>query len=408
MNTELFLARKDKLATHMLDGDLAVIFANEIPNMPVPFLQDKDFYYFTGLEIPNAIYLLTKVKDKAVAMLFIERGIPAMEVWEGKKMTLVEAKELSGIETVQYLDLFRATISKMLAGVKRVVINTKPISMDSGLDKRNNFVQKARERNIQLAFMPLSEIMPKLRSEKDAWEIEQLQKAIDITEKGIRRIYKEARAGQNECVLEAMLRYEIIASGAKHLGFTPIIASGQNATTLHYEDNNCEIGENDLVLLDVGAAYNNYSADISRTFPVSGKFTDRQKEVYTEVLSIQKQIIEMIKPGVTFLELNTETNKLISASLKKLGLINEDNEFKKYYMHSFGHHLGLETHDVSDRDMPLTAGCVITVEPGIYIKEENIGIRIEDDILVTEDGYKNLSASIPKEIEELERLININ
>ena len=332
MLKEQFVLRKDKLVAEMGDGDLAVIFANEIPAMPVAFLQDKDFYYFTGLELPNAIYTVSKIKNKAVTMLFIERGIPEREVWEGKKMSIDEAKTLTGIDNVQYLDIFRSAISGVLQGVKQVLVNTLPTQMDGSLDKRYKFVQKARERNIQLSFVPLSTVMPKLRMEKDSWEIEQLQKAIDITEKGIRHIYQKAEAGMNECVLEAMLRFEAVASCAKHQGFSPIIAAGGNATTLHYEGNNCIIDENVLVLLDVGSAWNNYSADISRTFPISGKFTNRQKEVYGEVLHIQKSIIEMVKPGVTMMELNAETNKLMVVSLKKLVFIDEESDLASFFI----------------------------------------------------------------------------
>jgi Xaa-Pro aminopeptidase len=394
----------DKLAEQMQTGDLAVIFANELPTQPVAFLQDKNFDYFTGLQIPKAIFLLQKIKDKTVPALFIERGIPEREVWEGKKLTLEAAKELTGIENIQYLDLFRSYISAKLPTITRLIVNTNHTHMDDALDRRGNFVRKARERFIQLDCLALNKLMPALRMEKDEWEVEQLSRAIELTEKGIRRIYREAKAGMNEAELEAILRFEAVANQAKHLGFSPIIASGENATTLHYENNNCEIGENELVLLDVGAAWNNYSADISRTFPVAGKFSPRQKEVYAAVLSIQKEIIAMIKPGVTMQELNSKTLELIGKALKDLGLIQDNSEIRKYYMHSIGHHLGLDTHDLSDNSKPLTAGCVITVEPGIYIKAEKIGVRIEDDILVTETGYRNLSESIPKEIADLEKL----
>ncbi|MCK4653865.1 MAG: M24 family metallopeptidase, partial [Candidatus Cloacimonetes bacterium] len=202
---------------------------------------------------------------------------------------------------------------------------------------------------------------------------------------------------------EALLIYEARKNGIKHMAFKPIIASGKNAATLHYEKNNSKIGKNDLVLLDVGASYNNYSADISRTFPVSGKFTKRQKAVYEEVLNINKAIIKMIKPGVSLPDLNKRTIELITEALIRLKLIKDKKDYKKYYMHSVCHHLGMDAHDIGKRDSILKAGNIITVEPGIYIPEEKIGVRIEDDILVTKDGYKNLSENIPKEIKELEK-----
>ncbi|HOQ80410.1 MAG TPA: M24 family metallopeptidase, partial [Candidatus Cloacimonadota bacterium] len=213
------------------------------------------------------------------------------------------------------------------------------------------------------------------------------------------------RPGMMEYELEAMLHFEMQKKGCRNYGFVPIVAAGKNAATLHYVDNNTIIEDNQLVLLDVGASQNNYSADISRTFPVNGKFTDRQKEVYQEVLNIQKEIIAMVKPGVSMGDLNKRTRELMFASMTKLGLIKEESEIIKHYMHGIGHHLGLDVHDIGARDSVLKEGMVITVEPGIYIADEAIGIRIEDDVLVTADSHRVLSAFIPKEIDELERLL---
>jgi Xaa-Pro aminopeptidase len=241
-----------------------------------------------------------------------------------------------------------------------------------------------------------------LRSVKTKWEIEQMQKAIDITGDGIKNIFKKSKIGMMEYELDAILKYEINRNGLKHIGFKSIIASGKNAATLHYEQNDSKIGKDEMALLDVGAACNGYSADISRTFPVSGKFTKRQKEVYSEVLAINKKIIKMVKPGIGMKELNEKTVELIQKSLIKLKLIKDKKDYRKYYMHSIGHHLGMDTHDLGARDSVLEVGNVITIEPGIYIPEEKIGVRIEDDILVTKTGYKNLSENIPKEINELE------
>ncbi|MCD6102248.1 MAG: Xaa-Pro dipeptidase, partial [Candidatus Cloacimonetes bacterium] len=240
---------------------------------------------------------------------------------------------------------------------------------------------------------------------------------------GIRSILEHAKPGMMEYELEAYFKFECIKRGEKKLAFSPIVASGKNATILHYEKNNSKIEKNDLVLLDVGAKYQEYNADISRTFPASGKFNKRQKEVYNEVLQIQKKIINSVKPGITIKELQTKTIELITEALFRLKLItkkskvspppspdisgaatDDSEEYKKYYMHGVSHHLGLDTHDLSDREEKLQVGNVITVEPGIYIKEEKIGVRIEDDVLVTKNGCEVLSSKIPKEIEEIERI----
>ena len=262
-----------------------------------------------------------------------------------------------------------------------------------------------KERYPQIAIQCITEKISPLRKIKSEWEIMQLQKAIDVTGKGILDIWENAQAGMMEYELEAMLFYRIQRSGLKHWGFAPIIASGINAATLHYEKNDCQIGTNDLVLMDVGASYMNYSADISRTFPISGVFSERQKDVYSAVLRVQKEIISMIHPGVSLMDLQKRTRELIAQELIELKLITEASEVGKYYMHGVSHFLGMDTHDVGGRTAILEPGNVITVEPGIYIPEERIGVRIEDDVLVTEEGYCVLSQNIPKEISEIEEIL---
>ena len=403
MDIKLLNERHGKIGKQINENDIVILFANSIPKYPHSFLQDNNFFYFTGLKIPNAVLLIQKVKDKTVLHLFIERGIPEMEVWEGKKMTKKEATKISGIKTVSFLDEFERKINFYLSTTKKCYINIGAGNISSPISKRHEFTKKITEQFPHVQIEDTTSIVKLLRIVKDKWEVKQIQQAIDATGSGIKRIYKEAKAGMMEYELEAMLRYEILKKGFNHLGFRPIIASGINAATLHYEHNNSKIGENDLILLDVGAACNNYSADITRTFPVAGKFTKRQRAVYKEVLNINKKIIKMIKPGIGLVELNQKTIELIQEALIRLKLIKKKEDYRKYYMHSVSHHLGMDTHDLGARDSVLKEGNVITVEPGIYISEEKIGVRIEDDILVTKKGSKNLSQNIPKEIEELEK-----
>ncbi|OQX71997.1 MAG: hypothetical protein B6D62_00420 [Candidatus Cloacimonas sp. 4484_275] len=404
MIEKTFFQRRQKLADLLNANEMVVIFAASMPNYPRKFLQDNNFLYFTGLEIPEAVFVLKKVKNKIISELFIERGIPEREVWDGKKMTKEEAAELSGIEKVFFLDEFSDKISAGLSETETCFVSFNYSTIDKPLDKQQEFMRKSRNVFPQVRFANAVKLIRNLRVIKDEWEINQMKKAIEVTGMAILEIYQKAKPGMKEYELEAILQYHILKNGLKHQGFLPIIAAGKNATTLHYIRNDSEIGKNDLVLLDVGAACNNYSADISRTFPVAGKFTDRQKAVYREVLNIQKEIIEMVKPRVGLVELNKKTNELIAEALIRLKLISDKKDFRKYYMHSVSHHLGMDTHDVGARDSVLEAGNVITVEPGIYIPEEGIGVRIEDDILVTENGYEILSADIPKEIEDLENL----
>ncbi len=408
MNINLLKKRRKKLFGQLEDNELALIFAASKPgdpDYPCYFLQDDNFLYFTGLEIPDAVFVFCKIKNKPVVHLFIERTIPEMVVWEGEKLTFDKAVKISGIEKISFLDEFERKISMLLYPISKCYVNIGSGNLNSLLSKQQDFIKKTRDRFPHIIFKDITDKMRPLRLIKDKWEIEQLQKAIDITGKGIVQIMKKAQPGMMEYELEAILNYEVTKNGLRHMGFKSIIASGINAATLHYINNNSKIGKNDLILLDVGAACNNYNADISRTFPVSGKFTPRQKAVYQEVLNINKKIIEMVKPGIPLTKLTEKTVELITASLVKLKLITKKEDYKKYYMHNVSHHLGMDAHDIGKRDSILEVGNVITVEPGIYITGEKIGIRIEDDILVTKDGYKNLSIKIPKEIEELENII---
>lgn len=399
--------RLEKLAEQLNNNEAVILFSNGNPEGGVNrFEQDKNFLYFTGLEIPNARLMLVKVNDKLASTLFIARNIPERIVWEGAKMYPEEATEISTIESVKFLDEFKSVATSTLAmgRFKKVFVNYSHLDIDQPLTERHLFVEKLKQIQPNLLFENFNEIVRPLRQIKDEFELEQMQRAIDITGKGLNVIFKKSRIEMFEFELEAMLYNEMLSTGLRFWGFTPIIACGKNAATLHYIDNDTQIADGEMVLCDVGASCYGYSADITRTFPIDAKFTPRGKEVYEEVLNVQKEIIAMIKPGATMVELNEKTNELITNACHKLGLIKEDSDYKKYYMHSVGHHLGLDTHDLSLRNTVLEAGMVITVEPGIYIPEESIGVRIEDDILVTEKGNKVLSAAIPKEVKDLEAL----
>ena len=396
--------RFEKLAEQMKNNEAVILFSNDSTHEVNRFEQDKNFLYFTGLEIPNSRLLITKFADKLSQSLYIERNIPERIVWDGAKMYPEEATEISTISNVKFLDQFDENIVATLTSlsITKVYVNYHVGDLNKALDLRLSYIKDLKNRIPSLAVADFINLVRPLRQIKDEFELEQMQKAIDITGEGLDVIFNFAEAGMFEFELEAMLYNEMLSNGFRFWGFTPIIANGKNATTLHYIDNDTEIEENAMVLCDVGASCYGYSADITRTFPIGEKFTPRAREVYQEVLNTQKEIIAMIKPGATMQQLNERTNELITKSCHKLGLIKEDSEFRKYYMHSIGHHLGLDTHDVGARNSVLEAGMVITVEPGLYIPEESIGVRIEDDILVTETGYKVLSEDIPKEVEELE------
>ena len=425
MVKQFFISNRKKLFRMMDDNSLAIFYAARTGHsiLPTEFVQDKNFYYLSGLNVPNAKLIMHKKGKKNMELLFIERNIPELEVWLGKKMSKEDAKKISGIETVYHTDEFERHLHSYALSSDMCYYDYETSLIDTNLSYSLAQLNLIKEHYPTIRIEKVTPFLSKLRMRKNKEEIENIKKAISYTNEGIRSILEHAKPGMMEYELEAYFKFECIKRGEKKLAFSPIVASGKNATILHYEKNNSKIEKNDLVLLDVGAKYQEYNADISRTFPASGKFNKRQKEVYNEVLQIQKKIINSVKPGITIKELQTKTIELITEALFRLKLItkkskkspspspdisgaatDDSEEYKKYYMHGVSHHLGLDTHDLSDREEKLQVGNVITVEPGIYIKEEKIGVRIEDDVLVTKNGCEVLSSKIPKEIEEIERI----
>lgn len=404
MNAAVTKPRREALANLMESQQLVIIFAKAEPEGIEKYTQDNNFLYFTGLQTPDAILCVYKIAGKVSEMLFIQRGIPEREVWDGKKLTSDEAREITGIKNISYLEDFYSTLSMYCPTLQKIWSNIGNPVINNPLPYALHKLQPMRALYPSLLIENVNHLVRPLRAVKSEWELMQMQRAIDLTGKGILEVINHARTGMHEYELEATLYYHLQKKGVKTWGFAPIVGAGVNAATLHYKQNDCLIKDNDVVLMDVGASYLNYSADITRCFPMSGKFSPRQREVYLEVLAVEKEIITLVKPGVGMNELNEKTNELIQQALIRLGLIEDPKDFRRYYMHSIGHHLGMDTHDLGARDSILEQGNVITIEPGIYIPEESLGIRIEDDILVTAEGYCILSQNIPKEIDDIEAL----
>jgi len=407
MDKQFFTSNRNELYQLLPDKSVAVFSAtrSDSGTLPVEFVQDANFFYLTGLRDANAQLIVAKYGKSTHSILFIERNIPEMEVWIGRKLTREEAQEISGIDKIYYIDEFPRVFHPV--AMSSEVCFYDHMSNKIGLNLTDTLFQL---KDITTHYPTLKILNPghyltQLRSAKKPAEIEDMKHAIRITHDAILNVMKNAKPGMKEYELEAHFRFECVRNNAKHMAFSPIIASGKNATILHYEKNIGTVGKNDLVLMDVGAKWNEYCADITRTFPANGTFSDRQKEVYETVLNINKAIIKKVKPGLTLKDLQDETIQLMKNTLKQLKLIKKDEEFKKYYMHGVSHMLGLAAHDLVDRSKKLAEGWVITVEPGIYITEEKLGVRIEDDILVTKEGYKNLSKGIPKEISDIESIM---
>jgi len=403
MTAEITSPRREKLASLLNDGENIIVFANSQANLS-KFVQDNNFLYLTGLNHPELIYVAGKAGGRFNDMLFIERSDPERVVWEGAKLGAEEASKIGGIKRVKYLDEFYSVLSSMCPMMSTIYSNLGFVALNKPMSYPMYMLEPIRSKHPQIEIKQLNNLIAPLRKIKDEWELQQLQKAIDITGKGIMDAMEYATATMMEYELEAMLYYRMQRSGVKNWGFAPIIAAGINAATLHYEKNNCRIESGDMVLMDVGASYNNYSADVTRCFPVSATFSERQKQIYSIVLDVQKQVIEMIKPGITLADLNQATTTMLAEGMLAIGLIESSDDVTKYYMHSVSHFLGMDTHDLGGRNAVLEVGNVITVEPGIYIPEEKLGVRIEDDVLVTETGFCVLSQNIPKEISELEEI----
>ena len=399
MKKEVYIRHREVFLNSLEENSIAILFAgNALKKTGDEFYQftpDRNFYYLTGIQEENHIVVLTKFKGKTTEKLFLKEIDLAKELWNGKTLRDSEGREISGIEDTVYMNEFNGYLNGLIKGADEVnlYLDLDKQSMDEGDSKANLFARKMRDIYPQLMIKSLSSKITPLRMIKSDEEIAEMQKAIDITEEGSKALMTNAKAGMKEYELESYFDFACKTKGVKDLAFRTIAAAGKNATTLHYVANDSEIKADDLILFDLGAQWNCYNADITRTFPVGGKFTDRQKEVYEAVLRVNKAVINKLKAGVVYKELNAWATDLIAEECIKLGIIKSKDEVRKYYWHSIGHNLGLDTHDVEPqgREFTFKEGMVFTVEPGIYIAEEGIGIRIEDDVLITTDGCEVLS-----------------
>ncbi|WP_139903505.1 aminopeptidase P family protein [Clostridium thermarum] len=408
MNKGFFQNNRNKLIDKIQDNSIVVLFSGKAPKKSADeaynFTPNRNFYYLTGIDEKNIILLLSKVKGVTEEKLFIHKADPVMEKWVGKAISEEEAREKSGIQSIAYREEFEALIHRMIftGSVENIYLDLERESWEEESSSTERFALDLKKKYPYSSIKNVYQIIAEQRMIKSQEEVEEIRKAIAITWEGIQSAMKNARPGMMEYAVEAYFDFELKTRGVKDFAFKTIAASGKNATVLHYSENNCKIGEQDLLLMDLGAQLNYYSADITRTFPVSGKFTERQKEIYNIVLKAQLETIKAIKPGIPFKEINLITRRVLLEELSKIGLAHSDEELSKYYYHGVSHHLGLDTHDVGSREVELKPGMVLTVEPGLYIEEEAIGIRIEDDVVVTEDGCEVLSNYIIKTADEIE------
>ncbi len=419
---ELFVHNRRHFAKQLKPSSVAVFHSNDL--MPtnadgtMPFRQNSDLFYLSGVDQEESILLLfPDAKDERMReVLFVRETNDHILTWEGYKLTKEQARDMSGIESVLWTHQFEQVLRSQLAEAEHIYLNTNEhLRAVIEVETRDaRFIKQIKEQYPLHRLERSAPIMHKLRAVKSEQEVALIQEACNITEKAFRRLLGFIRPGVMEYEIEAELYHEFLRNRSRGPAYAPIIASGGNACILHYVDNNQECEEGELVLMDFGAEYANYAADLTRTVPVSGRFTPRQREVYDSVLTVMKAATQMLVPGNTLDQYHRFVGTVMENELIKLGLLTTEDVrhqdpvhplYKKYFMHGTSHHLGLDVHDVGNRFRPFEAGMVFTCEPGIYIREEGIGIRLEDDILVTAQGPRNLMQNIPIEADDIERLM---
>jgi Xaa-Pro aminopeptidase len=424
INSELFTKNRESFSAQMKPSSLAVFNSNDIypvsADSTLPFAQHRDIFYLSGVDQEESVLVLFPECPNSAhrEILFLKETNEHIAVWEGAKLTKEAAFLTSGVQTVYWLKDLEKVLFEIMTQCDTVYINTNE-------HYRANVETETREARFTkwlLQKYPAhsvaksNPILQRLRAVKDQIELDLIQQACDITEKGFRRILNFVKPGVFEYNIEAEFIHEFLNNRSKGFAYTPIVASGNNANVLHYVENNQECNAGDLILLDVGAEYANFSSDMSRTIPVSGRFSDRQKAVYNAVNRVKNDATKMLIPGTIWSDYHVEVGKLMTSELLGLGLLdkadvqNQDSKwpaYKKYFMHGTSHHMGLDTHDYGILTDPMQANMVFTVEPGIYIPEEGFGIRLEDDVVIQENGAPfNLMRNIPIEADEIEDLMN--
>lgn len=424
LQNELYKKNRKNFTAQMKLKSLAVFNSNDIypisADSTLPFHQHRDIFYLCGVDQEESMLLLfpEASEEKHREILFLKETNEHIAIWEGEKLTKEKAYEVSGIKTVYWLSEFDKIFFGLMTEAETIYFNTNEHYRQSveTQTREDRFIEKVKQKFPAHQWAKSNPILQRLRSIKDEEEIQAMQKACNITEKGFKRVLNFVKPGVWEYEIEAEYMHEFLCNRSRGFAYTPIIASGNNANVLHYIQNNQQCKDGDLILMDVGAEYANYSSDMTRTIPVNGKFTPRQKAVYNAVLQVKNEATKLLVPGTLWKEYHIEVGKIMTAALIDLKLIdkadvkNENPDwpaYKKYFMHGTSHHIGLDTHDYGILWEPMQPNMVFTVEPGIYLPQEGFGIRLEDDVVIQKSGEPfNLMKNIPIEVEEIETLMN--
>lgn len=412
MKKEFFVNNRNKYFNKINDNSITILSSGtsykKSADENFDYEVDKNFYYLSGINQEGVILCLIKRNGKTEEYLFIEKNDPILVKWVGAKLEIEEAQNISGIENVLYIDNYKDDIKKFITEEIKTAYFNLEFDKHCKYNYNHDFSNEHYDLVEGCEKIDCYKIIVGLRAIKEPEEIELIKETIDVTQIGIEKLMSESRPGIYEYQLENHFDFVIKENGQRIHSFNTIAAGGKNATILHYGFNNQKLKDGELVLFDLGTETELYISDITRTFPVNGKFTERQKQVYEEVLNCNKKCIEFLKPGITRMEYHAYSVKLLTESCKKLGLIEKDEDVKKYYFHGIGHSIGLDTHDPCFYENGIEENMILTVEPGLYIEEEGIGVRIEDDVLITKDGCINLSKGIIKEVDEIEEFFKKN
>ena len=423
ISNSLFTKNRNKLLSVLPINSLAIIQSNdEMPrngDQLYPFRQNSDLFYLSGINQPKVVVCICNSHPNPAyrEILFAVKPNPDYAVWYGHQPDKAELSEISGINTIFWLEDIETVLKDLMINTQNVYLSSNEYIkfIPDFQDRNHRFCLQLKEKYPLHHYHRLSPIITELRLVKETEEISLIETACDITGKAFQRILKKLKPGMMEYEVEAEINHEFLINNVRNHAYQPIIAAGENACTLHYVENAAACNDGELLLLDFGAEYGNYASDCSRTIPVNGKFSNRQKAYYQAVLNVYNEIQKEFVVGNCIDNLNRKTITLIEKELINLGLFNaEDVEnqskesplYMKYYMHGVSHFMGLDVHDVGSKQTELQPGMILTCEPGIYNKEEKIGIRLENDILITNEGPVNLMKNIPIEIEEIEKMMN--
>ena len=408
MNQSFHTENRRKLSAHMADGEVMLFFSGESVRKTAdenfPFFTNRNFLYLTGVKQEGSALLLEKKNGIVQERLFAAKPDFAQEIWHGRRFTEIELNQLSGVERIEDIANLNRALNELLSfqHITALWLCFDALASERSFDIEREFAKGIQGRHPHVVIRNSYPLLAKMRKIKAPEEIEAIRKAMNITEAGIRRLMRISKPGVMEYELEAEFNSELASHGQRRTAFPSILAGGERIFYLHYSNPMAAIADGDLILSDVGAAYDEYCTDISRVFPANGRFSERQAQIYEVALAANRAIMAEVRPGVSFQVLNPICRQASFDGLKALGLLNDIADIGKYVWHGAVHHVGLDTHDVGGYDEPIARDMIFTVDAGIYVREWGIGLRIEDNVLVTADGCENLSAAIPTTLEEIE------